>query len=70
MINLECSPCTAVGSTVIPHMTQYAFRHPRVDFPALEAGFVRSGRATFENSCIRASCLFGEDSIAYARSFA
>ena len=70
MLNLECSPCTAVCITVVPHMTLYAFRNPRVDFPALEAGFVRSGRAVFENWCIRASCLIREGSIAYDRSFA
>ena len=41
-------------------MTLYAFRKPRVAFPALEVGVVCSGRAVSENSCIRGRCLFGE----------
>ena len=43
---------------------------PRVAFVTLIASFILSGRAVSENSCTRGSCLFGEGSIAYDRSFA
>ena len=55
---------------MVPHMTLYAFRNPRVALLALEVGVVCSGRAFSENSCIHGSCLFGEGSIAYDCSFA
>ena len=41
-------------------MTLYAFRNPRVTFPAFEAGVVGSGRAVSENSCIHGRYLFRE----------
>ena len=41
-------------------MTLYAFYHPRVAFPAFEAGVVGSGWAVVENSYIRGRCVFRE----------
>ena len=68
----RCITVSAVSHVAPSFFHGLCFRvlgYPRVAFLALEAGVVLPRRAVSENSCIRGRCLFGEDSIAYDRSF-